>query len=300
MRIVSLLPAATEIVGALGGLEQLVGVSHECDHPRRVASLPRVTSSRVPVGASAIEIDAAVRALDAEGGAIFAVDEALIATLRPDLLLTQALCDVCAVSEHDVRALAERLSPSPRIVTLGGTTLDGIFTDIAAVADVLGLRDEADEMIAGLRVRMRTVHTSLKRARAPRPRVAVIEWTDPIFVAGHWVPELVKRAGGVDVLAKAGEHSQVRAMSEAISADPGIIIIAPCGYDLEQARDEARSLLVRHEWGWLEGREVWAMDANALISRPAPRVVDGLETMARIFNPALFSPVLERHAVRVQ
>ncbi len=210
MRVVSLLPAASEIVCALGGIDQLVGVTHECDYPSLVRTRPGVTRSVVDPCAPPAEIDARVRALSASGESLFGLDADRIASLRPELILTQAICDVCAVSELDVRALARRLTPEPDVVTLDGNTLSGVRADIARVGDAIGLADEALELLTGLSLRLRTVHLRLNRARADRPRVAVLEWIDPVFAAGHWVPEMVHRAGGVDVLAEAGEHSRPR------------------------------------------------------------------------------------------
>lgn len=305
MRVISLLPAATEIVAYLGATEHLVGITHECDFPPVVGSRARVTRATVPAAgahgdALPGEVDAAVREASASGRSLFTLDEERITALHPDLILTQALCDVCAVSETDVRALAARLSPAPRIVTLGGTTIDGIFADIRAVAEALGVQSEADELIAGDLARLRTVHETLKAAKAPRPRVVVVEWTDPVYLAGHWGPEQVYKAGGLDVLGTAGAHSVTVPLEQCVAADPEIVLIAPCGYDLHAARGEANRLMGDPAWSsWLLGRQVWAVDANGLVSRPGPRVVDGVETMARIFNPTLFSPMDPLHAVRV-
>jgi iron complex transport system substrate-binding protein len=299
MRVVSLLPAATEIVAFLGASEALVGVTHECDYPDVVASRARVTRSAIPHTTDAATIDAAVKALSGEGHALFTLDEATIRALHPDVLLTQALCDVCAVRESDVRALAARLRPAPRVVTLGGTTLDGIYADIVAVARALNEESEAEELLIGLRDRVKHVHDALSQAKAPRPRVALIEWTSPVYIAGHWGPEQIKRAGGVDVLGTAGSHSVSVPMEQLIAADPEYVLIAPCGYGLMAAIAETRRLLTLPEWSWLPGRQVWALDANGLVSRSGPRVVDGIETMARIFNPMQFSALDKRHAQRV-
>jgi len=300
MRAISLLPAATEIVAFLGASESLVGITHECDYPDVVASRARVTHSAIPHTTDPAAIDAAVRALSGEGHALFTLDEARIRALHPTVLLTQALCDVCAVSETDVQALAQRLSPRPRVVTLGGTTLDGVYEDISRVARALDAEDDADELLAGLRDRVKHVHTTLAEAKAPRPRAALIEWTSPVYVAGHWGPEQIKRAGGVDVIGVAGSHSVTVSMEQLALAEPEYVLIAPCGYSLNAAIKEARSLLTRPEWSWLHGRQVWALDANGLVSRPGPRIVDGIETMARIFNPMLFTTIDKRHAQRVQ
>lgn len=299
MRLVSLLPAATEIVALLGATDSLVGVTHECDYPDIVGSRARVTKSALPDTHDPGAIDEAVRAQSADGIALFALDESRIKALHPDVLLTQALCEVCAVRESDVRALAARLSPTPKVVTLGGTSLDGIYDDIRAVAVAMDALDEAEELLAGLHDRVRHVHETLKAAKAPRPRVALVEWTSPVYLAGHWGPEQIRRAGGIDVMGVAGAHSVPVDMDALRDTDPEIVVFAQCGYGVSAAADEARACLAQPEWSWLSGRAVWAMDANGLTTRPGPRVVDGIETMARIFNPSLFSPIDRRHAVRI-
>ncbi|HUQ81015.1 MAG TPA: ABC transporter substrate-binding protein, partial [Gemmatimonadaceae bacterium] len=225
MRVVSFLPSATEIVAALGHLDDIVGISHECDYPPSVRSRDVVTSSAIDSKARPGEIDAAVRDFVDTGRPLYDVCAERVAELAPDVMVTQIVCDVCAVSEGDVRALAARLLPQPEVVTLGATTLDGIFDDIRSVASALGVTDRAAALIDAARARMRAVHETLKAARAPRPRVAVIEWTDPVFAAGHWVPEMLSRAGGEDVLAKPGEHSTTRTLDEVRAADPEIILI---------------------------------------------------------------------------
>ncbi|MCA2982498.1 ABC transporter substrate-binding protein [Gemmatimonas sp.] len=300
MRIVSLLPAATEIVALLGATDHLVGITHECDYPDVVRSRARVTRSALPHAHDPSAIDAAVRDAHADGVALFTLDTKTITALHPTAILTQALCEVCAVREADVRALAARLAPPPAVVTLGGTSLDGIYADIRAVARAIGADDEADELLAGLRDRVEHVHRTLKAAQAPRPRVALVEWTDPLYVAGHWGPEQIARAGGIDVLGVAAAHSVPVAMDALRKADPEIVLFAPCGYTLEQATAEGRRCLALPQWQWLEGRQVWALDANGLISRPGPRVVEGIEAMASIIAPTLFSEIEPWHAVRLQ
>jgi iron complex transport system substrate-binding protein len=296
-RVISLLPAATEIVAALGAFEQLVGVTHECDYPEVVRSRARVTRSRIPDDGTPAEIHAAVSGTAHDS--LFELLDEPIRVLHPDVLLTQALCDVCAINEGDVRALASRLTPQPVVLTLSGVTLEGVFEDIAAVGAALGVPDEATELLAGLRTRLRAVHETLKAARAPRPRMLLVEWTDPVFLAGHWAPEMVHKAGGIDALMAAGEHSHVTPMDALAASDPEIVVIAPCGYGLAAAEREARDLLSQAEWQWLNGRQVWAIDANGLVSRPGPRLVDGVEVLARIGNPGLFSPLDSHHAVRL-
>jgi iron complex transport system substrate-binding protein len=291
MRVVSLLPGATEMVAALGKLEQLVGVTHECDHPDVVSSRVRVTATTVDVEAAPGIVDTQVRELTQSGAAVFTLLEDRIRDIRPDLILTQALCDVCAVVETDVRALAARLSPVPQIVTLNASSLEGVLDDIVRVGAALDASDEAEEFVAGARARMRTVHETLKAARAPRPRVAVVEWGEPLYLAGHWMPEMIARAGGVDPLVAKGAHSTVVSLDQIREADPEVVVIAPCGYGLDRATTEGERLLALDGWSWARGRRVWAIDANAFASRPGPRLVDGVEILARLCNPSLFSPV---------
>jgi len=300
LRTISLLPAATEIVAALGALDHLVGVTHECDFPPAVTTRVRVTASAIDADADAASVDAQVSRLAREGQPPFTLLERTIAALRPELILTQALCDVCAVSEDDVRTLASRLSPQPRVLTLSGTTLDGVLADVTQVAAVLGAVTGGEQLVDALRARLRAVHETLQAARAPRPRVVVIEWTDPVYAAGHWAPEVVRRAGGADVVATAGEHSRRVSMADVRDADPDVVVVAPCGYDARRAATEAHRVLARDEWAWARGCHVWALDANALLSRPGPRLIDGVETLARVFNPVLFSPVAPEHAIEIQ
>ncbi|MBW8769690.1 MAG: ABC transporter substrate-binding protein [Gemmatimonadetes bacterium] len=287
-RVVSLLPAATEIVAALGAVDQLVGVTHECDHPRDVASLPRVTSSAVDRDAPSSAIDAEVRALASTGAPVFGFDAEQFATLAPQVVLTQSLCDVCALPESEVDRAIVALDVAPSVVTLGGTTLEGIWDDVRRVGAAIGRSVEAESLLASLDARMRRVHETLKAARAPRPRVVVIEWLDPLFVAGHWSPELVRRAGGVDVLAQAGAHSVQIDVEAVRAAAPEVLLFAPCGFDIERATRETAALLTRDAWRWASACACWVLDGNALTSRPGPRLVDAIEVMSAIFAPTLF------------
>ena len=288
MRVVSFLPSATEIVAALGELDAIVGISHECDYPPGIRSRDVVTSSSIDSAAPPAEIDVQVRDFVDTGRALYDVREDRVRALAPDVMVTQVVCDVCAVSEDDVRAVAARLAPRPEVVTLGATTLDGIFDDIQRVAEALGVSARGVELVQRARSRMRAVHERLKAASAPRPRVAVIEWTDPIFAAGHWVPEMVRRAGGIDALAQPGEHSTTRTLVQVRDANPDVILVAPCGFDLERAAADADHLLATADWAWAREAQVWALDANSFLSRPGPRVVDGIELLARVLHSTLF------------
>jgi iron complex transport system substrate-binding protein len=300
MRVVSLLPGATEIVAALGAESQLAGISHECDYPPSVTRLPRVTASAVARDANSGDIDTVVRKLVAEGRPVFAIDADQLRRLAPSVILTQSLCDVCAVSEGDVRDIATVLDPAPLIVPLTGTTLAGVWDDIRRIGAALARDAEANELLERLDARIRRVHETLKAARAPRPRVAVIEWLDPLFAAGHWTPELVKRAGGIDVLAQPGAHSVTIDLGAVRDATPDVIVFAPCGFNVDRAEREAAALLASDEWAWARSVECWAIDGNALTSRPGPRLADAIETMASILAPACFDPPSPAYARRLQ
>ena len=288
------------MVAALGALDSLVGVSHECDYPVAVTHLPRVTASTVGHAASSSAIDAAVRTLARDGTPVFTIDADDLVRLAPTVILTQSLCEVCAVSDGDVRSIADVLSPAPHVVSLNATTLAGVWHDIAVVGDALGRRDAAADLLASLAARLRRVHDTLKAARAPRPRVAVIEWLDPLFTAGHWTPDLVRCAGGIDALAEPGAHSVVLSIDRLRDATPGVLLFAPCGFDVERAGREARALLARPEWEWAQACECWSLDGNALTSRPGPRLADAVETMAAIFAPTSFGAPPSGYATRLQ
>jgi iron complex transport system substrate-binding protein len=285
MRVVSLLPAATEIVAALGALGRLVGVSHECDFPPEVRSLPRVTRTRVDPAMPSAAIDRAMAEAKRTGASPVEVDVKLVAQLRPDVLIGQSVCDVCAVGEGELARVVSSLMPTPWVVTLHAHTLGEVLVDIRKVGEALDWRDEAEELDAGLRYRLRRVGAGT-RATSPtpqRPRVLVLEWVDPPYVAGHWVPELVGLAGGQDVGGAPGEPSRPRPWDELAALAPDVVVVALCGFDIPRAQAElaavtdpqARSLL---------GRRVEFLDGNAYTSRPGPRLVDAAETFARLIR----------------
>ena len=295
-RIISLLPAGTEIVAAVGALDSLVAVTHECDYPSEVARLPRVTASAVDRDASSSDIDAGVRRLAASGLPVFAIEANDIVRLAPTVILTQALCEVCAVSEGDVRDIAQILSPAPNIVPLTGTTLDGVWADIASVGKAIGRSKEATALVESISDRLLRVHQALKRARIRRPRVAVIEWLDPLFSAGHWTPNVIRRAGGIDAISEPGAHSVRMTVEQVRAATLELLLFAPCGFDVERAEREARALLATDAWSWARGIESWAIDGNALTSRPGPRLADAVEVIAAIIAPSLFAPPPRHYA----
>jgi iron complex transport system substrate-binding protein len=276
MRVVSLLPAATEIVMALGGGDLLVGVSHECDYPPAAGRLPRVTSSPIDSTASSGAIDADVRRLRESGHPVIVVDADELARLSPDLVVTQGLCEVCAVADGEVHRLARLLQPPPTILSLAASTLSGIWEDIRTIGHALNMTDEAEELVAGLRHRLVRLRG---RTPANEARMLCIEWLDPLYLAGHWVPELVAAAGGFDVGAVAGSHSTRRTWSSVLDLRPDIIVVMLCGFSVERARDELRAVACAEATRLFAGAPVWIIDGNAFTSRPGPRVVDGAERL---------------------
>jgi len=292
MRVVSLLPAATEIVAALGALGRLVGVSHECDFPPEVRSLPRVTRTRVDPAMPSAAIDRAMAEAKRTGISPVEVDVNLMAHLRPDVLIGQSVCDVCAVGEGELARVVATLMPTPWVVTLHAHTLDQVFLDIRKVGEALELRDEAEELEAGLRYRMRRVAAQAQgsgsvgaRHAAPlrKPRVLVLEWLDPPYVAGHWVPELVSLAGGQDVAGSPGEPSRPRPWNELVALAPDVVVVALCGFDVPRAQTELAAVTDSRARE-LFGRRVEFLDGNAYTSRPGPRLVDAADTLARLIR----------------
>jgi iron complex transport system substrate-binding protein len=278
---VSLAPHATELCFAIGLGDELIAVTHECDFPPQALKLPRVTRNRLPEGLSSAQIDAAVREATASGGSIYELDEELIRDLEPELIVTQALCPVCAVSYDDVAALAAELPRKPRVISLDPHTLGETLGDVRTVAQATGRRDEAIDLIARAAGRVDRVRLAVRGVR--RPTVAALEWLDPPFAAGHWMPQLIEYAGGLDVLGLAGEASE-RVEWEAIAAaEPEVVIVMPCGYGAPRALLEAREHADR--LAELRASRVVAVDAAAYFSRPGPRLVDGLELLAHILHP---------------
>jgi iron complex transport system substrate-binding protein len=281
MRIVSLVPHATELLYALGLGDDVVGVTHECDFPPEAAALPRVTRDELPAGLTAGEIDAAVRERTENGGAIFALDEDALAELAPDLIVAQELCAVCAVSYEDVKAVAKKLDPEPEVIALDPKTFGETMGDIRTVAQATRTRDAALDLVARQRARVDQVRIAVKGAKR-RPVVA-IEWFDPVYIAGHWTPQMIELAGGIDLLGFAGEHSEQMAWELVEAAKPEVVLCIPCGYDGPRALAEAEQHTDRLRA--VGAAEVVALDASAYFSRPGPRLVDGLETLAHALHP---------------
>jgi iron complex transport system substrate-binding protein len=273
VRVVSLLPGATEMVTALGGADQLVAISHECDYPPSITALPRVTASAIDPEASSAGIDAEVSRARAEGRPVIAVDADLLARLAPDLIITQDLCEVCAVADGQVYRLATALDTPPAVLSLQGRNLPGIWEDIHRVGRALDLESEADELVSGLKSRVRKL---LANAPDERPRVVCLEWLDPLYFAGHWVPEMVAAAGGDDVGAVPGSHSSSHSWDELRRLRPDVVMVMLCGFGVARAVAELGAL-PSPQLEELKDARVWVLDGNAYTSRPGPRVVDGIE-----------------------
>lgn len=272
MRVVTLLPAATEIIAALGGAGYLVGISHECDYPASVQHLPRVTATPIDVEASGRAIDVEVRRLRDSGQPVIAIDAEQLQRLCPSLIITQALCEVCAVSDGEVHRLALVMQPPPRVLSLAASDLEGIWVNIGEVGAAIDLADEAEELVAGLRSRI----ARLRASSSARPaRVLCIEWLDPLYLAGHWVPELVAAAGGKDIGAHPGSHSARREWRELSRLRPDHILVMLCGFGVERARAELDSLDDPEALDLMRRVPTWIIDGNSYTSRPGPRVADG-------------------------
>ncbi len=291
MRIISFLPSATEIAYALGLEEHIVGVTHECDYPRQVKKKPVVVRSSIDTSVlTPAEIDVAISQHLKDGKSLYQVDEALLRELAPDMILTQDLCQVCAPSGDEVSRVLPMLSPPAHVVWLTPKNLTDIFTTIVQVGKETGTHDEADELVASLRSRVEAV-SSKRNAWQLHPRVFCMEWLTPPYCSGHWMPELVELAGGVDGLAEKGKPSLRIPWERVVEYAPEVLILNPCGYDLEGTVNQAH-LLTQHP-GWskipaVKTGRVYAVDANSYFARPGPRVVDGLELLATLIQPEHF------------
>jgi iron complex transport system substrate-binding protein len=281
MRIVSLVPSATEMLFALGLGDEVTAVTHECDFPEAARDLPKVTQDVIGPGLSSREIDSAVRELTQSGQAIYELDEALLARLQPDLIVTQALCAVCAVSYEDVTKVAERLDSQPRVISLDPKTLGEVLGDVRTLAEAADAKDAGVDLVQDAASRIDRVRLAVRAAEPTS--VLALEWLDPVFTAGHWTPQLIEYAGGFDVLGLAGEPSEQRTWEEIAATRPDTVVVMPCGYDAERAAEEAYEYA--DELDELGARRVVAVDAAAYFSRPGPRLVDGLELMAHILHP---------------
>ena len=293
MRIASLLPSATEILFALDLGPQVIAVTHECDYPREATRLPKLTGNALPTEtASSAEIDAAVRGQLHLGASIYHLDEHELARLEPDLVLTQELCPVCAVSYTEVLRAVRVMDVGPKVLSLEPHSLDDILATIREVAAAARIPERGMQVAASLSKRIEAVRA--KTARARKPRMLCLEWIDPPIVGGHWVPEMVEIAGGVDVLGSRQESKRV-SWDEVIASRPDVIVLMPCGFDASRAFQEYRRARLPQGWEILsavQSGRVYAGDASAYFARPGPRIVDGLEILASILHPELFAKVL--------
>jgi iron complex transport system substrate-binding protein len=286
MRIASLVPSATEMLFALGLGGDVVGVTHECDHPPAARELPHLTATVLPDGLSAGEIDAAVKAVVGEGRALYSLDEARLAELAPDLIVTQAICDVCAVSFEDVVEVAARLPGRPRVVQQDPSRLGEVLEDVTRLGAATGIEVRARGLRDQLEQRLAAVSAAV--AGTPAPRVVALEWLDPPFVGGHWIPEMVALAGGLDVAGPAGAKSPEVKWEALAALAPDLVVVMPCGMYAEESQREAGAHWERIER--LGANQIFAVDAASTYSRPGPRLVDGTELLAHLLHPDRVDP----------
>lgn len=286
MRIVSLLPSATEILFALGLGDWVVGVTHECDYPAGALALPQLTRSSLPHATTASEIDRHVRKHLHEGSGLYALDSELLERLEPDLIVTQELCAVCAVSYEIVERAVKRLKADPRIVSLEPSSLEDVYETIEQLGKLTGREANALALTTMMKLRIRKVRARI--AGLSKPRTLVLEWTDPPMSGGHWTPGLVEDAGGDPVLGNPGANSQALTWEQIHSVDPDAIVVAPCGFDLEKTRTAVDELSNRDEWKNLRAvrsGNVYLVDGNAYVNRPGPRLIDTVEIFADLIHP---------------
>jgi iron complex transport system substrate-binding protein len=281
VRIASLVPSATEMLFALGLGDQVVAVTHECDYPAEARRKRHLTRSLVPEGLSAGEIDAEVRRLTGEGRHLYELDEPALRELDVDLIATQAVCEVCAVSYDDVVAVAARLPSKPLVLSLDPSNLAEVLADIPRLGEAAGVDDRTIALRDGLERRLERVRAAVDGA--PRPRVLALEWLDPPFIGGHWVPEMIEIAGGEDVLGVPGIKSRTAGWDELVASRPEVIVAMPCGWDAPHARSEVESHTA--EVGAIGAERIWAVDAAASFSRPGPRLVEGTELLGHLLHP---------------
>jgi iron complex transport system substrate-binding protein len=280
VRIASLVPSSTEMLFALGLGEQTVGVTHECDFPAAAATLPRLTATVMPEGLAPAEIDASVKEIVGEGRALYSLDEERLAELEPDLIVTQAVCDVCAVSYDDVVEVAARLPGRPAVLQQDPSSLGDVLADLDRLGAAAGIESRAQELRAELEERLDAVRAAV--AGAPPPRVVALEWLDPPYIAGHWVPEMIAVAGGVDVAGTPGAKSIEVPWDQLAALRPDVVVVMPCGFYVDDARAQAEQY--RDQIAALGAERVFPVDAASLFSRPGPRLIDGTEHLADLLH----------------
>ncbi len=300
MRIVSLLPSATEILFALGFDQEIVGVSHECDFPPQAGNKRVVIQSRIPKDAAPLEIDRLVREYVSRGESLYAVDAQALEELAPDLIITQDLCHVCAASPDDLGAALARFAERPEVLCLNPQDLGDVWRDILWVGEQTRRGRAAEALLERIGERLGSLE-QIVADRGERPRVAFLEWLQPFYVGGHWVPEMIELAGGRDVLGRMHTPSFRVTIEDIVAAAPEIILISPCGYGAQQARDEYLSMAHSYEWNAIPAVQsgcVYALEANSYFSRPGPRLITGIEALAKVFHPSMkVGPEAERAVV---
>lgn len=301
MRICSLLPGATEVVAALGLADALVAISHECDYPPEIRPKPVIIKSAVdPQRTSSPAIDRQVREAMRNGAGLYRIDESLLKSVRPDLIITQSLCDVCAVTPTEVQRALAGLKRQPRILSLDPTDLESVLRDIEAIGSATGRNAQARRLVQGLRDRIARVQARVQEE--PRRRAACIEWLDPLYCAGHWVPEMVHRAGGNELLATAGAPSVRITWEQVVAAKPDVLVLMPCGFSIDRTRSELDLLTSRPGWNDLpavRNKDVYAVAGAAYFNRSGPRLVEGVELLAALFHPHRFENRLPEGACRI-
>jgi iron complex transport system substrate-binding protein len=297
VRIASLLPSATEIVCALGAGDELVGRSHECDHPAGLEQVTVLTSARIGPLPSSKAIDQAVRDIVKDALAIYDIDVARLDEARPDVIVTQDLCEVCAVSLDDVRAAVARLVKADvAIVNLHPTRLDDIWGDIERVGSAIGREEISHQVVAALQARVAAIAS--RTAASPRPSVLSIEWIDPVMIGGLWMPELVTFAGGTPLVTKPGDHAPTLDEPQLAALDPDVVLVKPCGFPIHRTLEELDVLREKlpRRWRAVQEGRVFVADGNAFFNRPGPRIVESLEILAACVHPELFADFAARHA----
>lgn len=302
LRIASLLPSATEIVYALGLEENLVGVTHECDYPETITNLPVLTASRISHETmTSAEIDHAVRSQLDGHGSIYDLNEKLLAELKPDLILTQELCEVCAVSYKTVQKAAKMYVADAQVLSLEPNTIEDIFDNIKTVGDLCGVSERAERVVANLQKRLDEVRAKTERLEN-RPKVFMLEWLEPPFAPGHWTPQQVEIAGGACLLGEAGKKSVATTYEKIVETQPDVLVLVPCGYYTKDILRQLPNTVFPESFRSIpavKNGEVWALDATSYFSRPAPRIVDGAEILAKIVHPEIFGAPSEQQAIRV-
>jgi iron complex transport system substrate-binding protein len=289
MRIVSLLPSATEILFALGLGDNVVGVSHECDFPPAARTKQAVIQSRVKKDATPVEIDAQVRDFVSRGESLYAVDAELLEDLKPDLILTQDLCHVCAATPDDLATALSRFVYPPEVLALNPLDLGDVWRDILWVGEETGRLEEAEHLLEKIGGQLESVERAVAKIER-HPRVAFLEWLDPFYVGGHWVPEMIERAGGIDLFGLPRKATFRVTLQDIVESIPDVMLISPCGYSAEQARDEYRNMPFPEQWSAtpaVRNNRVYALEANGYFSRPGPRLATGIEILAKALHPML-------------